>query len=76
MVKAKILSVFYFLALLLGSYGVIFYCMKITYHEDIFPYPWNNILKNILMISLVVLTLTFRFAMSKLSEMRQPNTQT
>lgn len=65
-IKVKILSVIYFFLLLLGSYGLLFFCMKIVYRE-IFPEPWNYIIANIILTVLVVIALTFRYLMNQLS---------
>ena len=61
--------------MLFGSYGLLFFCMKIVYRQ-VLPAPYNFILANIILIILVIIALTFRFLMNKLSEMRYPNTQT
>ena len=73
--SVKVLSVVYFFLLLGGSYIILFFCMEVVY-TDVFPEPWNEILIQFILIFVVVVALSFRQWMNKLSEMRHPNTQT
>lgn len=69
----KILSVLYFILLLVLLVSVLYFALKVIYLRKL-EQPYHTIFQNILLIVLVPVALTFRALMNKLSEMRFPST--
>ncbi len=69
------MSILYFVLLILSSYAVIRFCLELVY-GDMIVEPWNTAVVNVILLLIVVIALTFRFLMNKLSEMRHPTTYT
>lgn len=73
--KYKVLSMVYFLLLLIGSYILLFFCMELVYQKWL-EEPWNFIMINIILTFVVFVAMSFRAWMNKLSELSHPSIYT
>ena len=73
--KVKLLSVLYFILILVFLIFVLSFVLDIIYNKNLGE-PYQTILTNVILLFLVAVALTFRGWMNKLSQMRFPDTFT